>query len=172
MIICPNCNHREYIGALFCSECAAKLVSTGRLSAAAAEQIILDEVNRKKYDLRFHTGVESSQLRTTKVWALRLIEDGEHIPLKRNVNVTIGRVVDGQSSSPDIDLSRSKAYAFGVSRLHAELKNNEQGLMIIDLGSSNGTRVNGQPLSPHVEYPLAHGDIVTLGRLRIQIIHR
>ncbi len=40
----------------------------------------------------------------------------------------------------------------------------------MDLGSSNGTRVNGQKIVPHVDYPVKHGDIIALGKLKIQLI--
>ena len=40
----------------------------------------------------------------------------------------------------------------------------------MDLGSSNGTYLNGRRLNPHVEEPLKHGDIVAVGKLKIQIL--
>jgi pSer/pThr/pTyr-binding forkhead associated (FHA) protein len=41
---------------------------------------------------------------------------------------------------------------------------------IIDIGSSNGTYVNGKRLEGNVEYPLTHGDIIALGKLKIQVL--
>lgn len=84
--------------------------------------------------------------------------------------VTLGRIVEGQPILPDIDLSPYEAYAHGVSRLHAALKVNPQRVAIMDLGSSNGTRVNGQKIVPHIDYPLKDQDIVALGKLKIQIL--
>jgi pSer/pThr/pTyr-binding forkhead associated (FHA) protein len=66
---------------------------------------------------------------------------------------TMGRVAEGQPNLPDVDLSPYEAYAQGVSRLHAVLKLNNQRVFITDLGSSNGTRVNGQKIMPNVDYP-------------------
>jgi pSer/pThr/pTyr-binding forkhead associated (FHA) protein len=43
-------------------------------------------------------------------------------------------------------------------------------VVVTDLGSSNGTRVNGQKIVPHVDYPINHGDIIALGKLKIQVI--
>jgi pSer/pThr/pTyr-binding forkhead associated (FHA) protein len=62
------------------------------------------------------------------------------------------------------------AYSQGVSRLHASFKIFNQRVTITDLGSSNGTRVNGQRIMPNVEYPLNNGDVIALGKLKIQII--
>jgi pSer/pThr/pTyr-binding forkhead associated (FHA) protein len=43
-------------------------------------------------------------------------------------------------------------------------------VVITDLGSSNGTRVNGQKIVPHVDYPLNHGDMIALGKFAIQVL--
>lgn len=40
----------------------------------------------------------------------------------------------------------------------------------MDLGSSNGTRINGQKIVPHVEYTINHGDLVVLGKLKVQVL--
>ena len=47
-----------------------------------------------------------------------------------------------------------------VSRRHAELTRNATGWRIADLGSTNGTRVNGMRVS---EQDLANGDTITMG---------
>lgn len=71
---------------------------------------------------------------------------------------------------PDIDLTRYKAYDKGVSRLHAILRRVNNKIVVMDLGSSNGTYVNGNRLSPQVEHVLTHGDAIHLGKLKIQIL--
>ena len=73
---------------------------------------------------------------------------------------------------PDIDLTPYQAYASGVSRLHAVVKRENNRVAVMDLGSSNGTYVNGRRLNPHTEEALSHGDIVALGKLKIQILLR
>jgi pSer/pThr/pTyr-binding forkhead associated (FHA) protein len=40
----------------------------------------------------------------------------------------------------------------------------------MDLGSANGTYVNGKRLSPKREQLIHHGDIVALGKMKIQIL--
>src|SRR5208283_380837 len=47
-----------------------------------------------------------------------------------------------------------------VSRLHAEIRRIDDAYVIADLGSSNGTFVNGQQVR---ERPLASGDQIQLG---------
>jgi len=52
-----------------------------------------------------------------------------------------------------------------ASREHFELEQSERGWVIRDLGSRNGTVVNGVPLS--AELALLPGDEITVGRLRL-----
>lgn len=53
-----------------------------------------------------------------------------------------------------------------VSRAHARLTRDGSGTYrLIDLGSSNGTRIGARPLTPNQPYPLQNGDEITLGDL-------
>ncbi|MGC5776210.1 DUF6382 domain-containing protein [Paenibacillus pabuli] len=52
--------------------------------------------------------------------------------------------------------------ATGVSRAHVELSRNKSGYVIKDLGSVNGTILQGNVLAPYKEYPLEDGDTFTL----------
>ena len=54
--------------------------------------------------------------------------------------------------------------------MHAELRIAEDGVYVVDLESSNGTLVNGKRLAAQEPEPINHGDILQLGRLRLQII--
>ena len=67
-----------------------------------------------------------------------------------------GPIVIGRSSEAHVQLESVR-----VSRRHAELSRSTDGGWIIrDLGSRNGTRVNGQPISEHT---LAKGDRIEIG---------
>ncbi|MDO9129122.1 MAG: FHA domain-containing protein [Anaerolineales bacterium] len=101
---------------------------------------------------------------------LHLVESGQILPLAERMEFSLGRVSEGQPIMPDIDLTPYKAYDKGVSRLHAILRRVKNKIVIMDLGSSNGTYVNGNRLSPQVEHVLTHGDTVHLGKLKIQIL--
>ena len=51
-----------------------------------------------------------------------------------------------------------------VSRFHALFSLDNDGLVVADLGSTNGTRVNGKKID---RYTLADGDVITIGMARI-----
>ena len=101
--------------------------------------------------------------------ALKLLSNGQLIPLSGQTEFTLGRITEGQPILPDIDLAPYEGYAEGVSRLHAAIRVTDRGVMIVDLGSSNGTRINGQKIVPNVNYPLKDGDMLALGRIKLQI---
>lgn len=67
-------------------------------------------------------------------------------------------IVIGRGQSCDIVLDEHQ-----VSRQHARLLHTPQGWTLVDLGSTNGTQVNGQPLRANQPYGLQPGDRVTLG---------
>ena len=51
-----------------------------------------------------------------------------------------------------------------VSRRHAELRRAGDNVVLTDLGSTNGTRVNGAPIRERV---LASGDEISVGSTRL-----
>jgi pSer/pThr/pTyr-binding forkhead associated (FHA) protein len=99
-----------------------------------------------------------------------MIESGQILPLADRTEFTLGRSAEGQPIVPDVDLSPHNAYANGVSRLHAVLKLIQDHIVIMDLGSSNGTYLNGNRLQPYIETTIAHGDVIYLGKLKIQVL--
>ncbi|GMF20023.1 unnamed protein product [Phytophthora fragariaefolia] len=66
-----------------------------------------------------------------------------------------------------------------VSSVHAEFRFAEAAdggvkLTLRDVKSTNGTKINGSPLTPLLDYPLGDGDVVAVGRtsLRfVQVVH-
>jgi len=56
----------------------------------------------------------------------------------------------------------------GVSRRHLQFDSGPDGLMVVDLGSSNGTTVNGDRLTAPAA--LAVGDVVALGGTEIRVV--
>jgi len=85
---------------------------------------------------------------------------------------TIGRHVEGQVITPDVDLNQFEAYEMGISRLHATIRIDEtkNKIYVIDLGSANGSSVNGYDIPANSEVPLNHGDVLSLGKFNLKVI--
>ena len=165
MIVCSNCKHKNMAGAMFCAECGSQLVGTNEL---VTQNIRTDPLNTAS---KRPTGGLVQSLNPSDSWAsLHLLDTGQMLPLSARNEFTMGRVSEGQPIMPDIDLSPYSAYAAGVSRLHAVIKRVGANVIFMDLGSANGTYVNGKRLSSNAEQMLNHGDIVALGKLKMQIL--
>lgn len=72
---------------------------------------------------------------------------------------TIGRPDSALHYYPDVEIDMDDA----VSRRHCEIVRREDGYSLVDTGSTNGTRLNGETLLPQQEHLLAHGDRIHLG---------
>jgi hypothetical protein len=83
-----------------------------------------------------------------------LLPDGRRIPIGEDP-VSIGRL-------PECDVVLSDP---NVSRRHAEVRRRGNDFVVIDLGSTNGTRVNGAGVR---ERRLADGDEILLGSTRMR----
>jgi len=104
------------------------------------------------------------------VVSLHFVDTGQVINLDLNREYLIGRQHKSQPIIPDIDLTPFNAYEWGISRLHASLTVRQDQIRITDLGSSNGTWHAGKRLPADEPYELFHGDVIHLGKLKIQIL--
>jgi len=168
MITCPNCQHEEVSGAIFCSECGTLLDGLSGVTTQSIPQIPTDPLK----DSQSEVAPSPVAPYLENEISLCVVETGQVIPLDEREEFTLGRSAEGQPILPDIDLAPYQAYESGVSRLHASLKKQGKQLIATDLGSVNGTRLNGQRITPHKAFPLNHGDILTLGKLKLQVLIR
>ncbi len=167
MIVCSNCKHTNITGAMFCSECGAPLgVADALTTQSIATGQVKEAVNKKVVHAQTPPPVTSLNTWVT----LHLLDTGQVLPLSDRNEFTLGRISEGQPIMPDVDLSPYQAYASGVSRLHAVIKREAGRVMLMDLGSSNGTYINGKRLNPNSEQSLNNGDVVALGKLKIQVL--
>lgn len=100
--------------------------------------------------------------------SLRLHIVGQRITLSLSVGddpVTLGRGDVRESAQPEVDLSPFGGYRKGLSRRHAQLFIEDNMLKLVDLGSTNGTYLNGCQMLPHAPLVLRDGDEIQLGKL-------
>lgn len=81
--------------------------------------------------------------------------------------ICVGRSDPPAGFHPELDLAPYGGQENGVSRRHATITQGDRALYIEDLGSTNGTRINGFELEPRQLYRLRDGDELELGRIRI-----
>jgi hypothetical protein len=76
--------------------------------------------------------------------------------------LVVGTMVVGRD--PECEISSSDPR---LSRRHAELRATPTGVVVRDLGSRNGVRVNGTPIT---EVVLAPGDVVSVAHLSLRLV--
>lgn len=115
-------------------------------------------------------GVPEDIQKEVRSVALHFMDTGQVLELRSGGRYSLGRKSEGQAVVPDIDLSPFNAYEWGISRLHATLDIGEDKITIMDENSSNGTYHAGIQIQPKTAYELHSGDMILLGKLRIQIL--
>ncbi len=96
--------------------------------------------------------------------------NGERLAVPVAESVTVGRKSEiPDDSPPDVDLSPFGAGDQGVSRKHIKIKRKNILVYVADLGSTNGTLLNGRRLIPNAERLLRNGDELQLGRLKVKV---
>ncbi len=92
------------------------------------------------------------------------LRDGQHrIALPADGEIVLGRFDPATKVTPDVDLSHDDWENLAVSRRHARIVGRNGRHEIEDLGSTNGTMVNGKNLAIGKKVQLQPGDRVTLG---------
>lgn len=92
------------------------------------------------------------------------------VPLQEEL--ILGRYDPVSRTTPDIDLSQHRAVERGISRLHAVIRQQDDLLYVMDLGSVHGSYLNDGRLKPHQANPLNGGDKLQLGELVIYVYIR
>ncbi len=107
---------------------------------------LIEDQRRRQGDLRVQAAIEQGE----GGWAAALVlPDGNRLPLSE-APATIGRL-------PDCAVPLSDPQ---VSRQHAEIRPSPEGFRVVDLGSTNGTTVNGSVIGEHL---LRDGDEIGVG---------
>jgi hypothetical protein len=167
-ITCQVCGHSNLKGALMCSNCGAMLF--GDLSRAAGTRNLADELPEFRTNPVF---TASGSSKFTSDMTLRISVEDKNTNI--NVGVTSNRLLIGRRDtlsghSPDVDMEDYEGYRLGVSRKHAQLLLDDanEELTIQDMGSANGTFLNGVRLPAHRPHKIQDGDEVRLGNLNLR----
>lgn len=167
MIKCPFCQATHVDNTVFCNNCGSYL-----LDDAARETDALDTDEITWIDDNGDPQTASPHQEDSPPVAVRLkIGQGkrEIEALLSHVTHIIGRVDPVSNVFPEIDLTDDGNLAKSVSRRHARILKQRDTVLVEDLGSINGTFINGKKLQPYVPEILHDGDILQLGKLSIEV---
>lgn len=93
---------------------------------------------------------------------------GRHHPQVQLVSLTNGPITLGRAFHSDVLLQDPR-----VDPRHLSVSIDEHGELVVqDLGSVNGSSINGKRLSSGIAHKLSSGDTLQLGKTRLRIYHR
>lgn len=159
MIACAVCRHDNMEGEYFCQECGARLVldwapggSPTRMGEPAP--------TAKRPDVL--ASLLPGQI------ALFISGSREPVILEGRSEYFLGR--DNSPQAPqELDLNDYGGREKGVSRVHAALRHDRHRVLLVDMGSTNGTRLNGSLLPANTPAAVEDGDEIRLGKLSITV---
>lgn len=113
----------------------------------------------------------SAVLQAGDYLCLKIEDNPASLLLSPTPTVVMGRQVLTAPETSYVDLTPFGAYPLGVSRRHAIFQFGPNAeLDLIDLGSSNGTYLNGRRLTPHHPYRVSNRDLIHLGQMEMTAI--
>jgi ribosomal protein L37E len=154
---CPNCGHIANAKDQVCTSCGMPFVS----------RIILKKTETK-LDPTTAALEDATVLHETR--PLTFYCGGKMFSTPLVKTLTVGRSSNNaEHPQPDVDLTEYGAKEQGVSRRHVKFYRKRDLVYVADLGSSNCTLLNGQPLMPNAPRVLRSGDELQLGLLKVRV---
>ncbi len=156
---CIHCGAVNREGVVFCDKCGVALVpvplSTRQMEPGSG-------------GTPGHAGTDMLSPDGTIV--LHVNDAEAPVVIQVRQEVILGRTVTpAEGGITYVNLAPFGADERGVSRQHARLLREERALYLLDLNSTNGTRLNGEIVPAGVERRLRDGDEITLGRLSLTL---
>lgn len=161
MIKCTNCSEENREGLLFCEACGYSLTSAAQGQATIPTRRINDDSD----DSIAKATWGAARFKQGSAIVIHVRDSDKPLSVSPAKRIVFGRSDANSTVVPDVDFATYGAVEKGVSRQHAALEVNEDTLMLLDVGSANGTYLNGQRLLPNQPRVLRDGDEVRLGKL-------
>jgi hypothetical protein len=158
--ICPNCATRYTPGELICPHCAAPFVTLGKTTKIDTPTPVASLLKMEPIGAALSLDEH----------LIMFEAEGQSVTFSVRNSVSIGRFSEqAHDPQPDVSLNVFDAAGKGVSRQHLKLLRRQEVLYIEDLGSSNGTFLNGRPLMRNCLRVLRHGDELQVGVLKLNV---
>lgn len=125
------------------------LLNTGHYEelSEAGRQRELEEMNSKNQHATFYKNIRLVLKNSSPEWVIPITK--EEFVIGKKASVVDGVILNHPT----------------VSRIHCKVVSSEDRFYIVDLGSANGTLVNGVTCLPNIPVPIKNGDQITISDL-------
>jgi pSer/pThr/pTyr-binding forkhead associated (FHA) protein len=167
MIKCPFCNTTHVANTVFCNECGNYLLEEDQRKTDPLENGEVGWSGETTNGVR----KDATSQPDPKSVVIQLKIGDKHREVEVNLDkiINIGRVDPTTTIFPEIDLTDEGAPAKSVSRRHARILKQDNMVKLEDMGSVNGTFINGTRLDPYMPEGLRDGDMLQLGKISIEV---
>jgi len=100
---------------------------------------------------------------------LKIFPSGRTAQLPDAPEVLIGRYDPAHNINPGLNLAPDGGLEGGVSRRHCKIRRQSEMYLIEDVGSANGTYVNGHRLTAYLPHVIKDGDSLQLGGVKLRV---
>lgn len=163
MIRCRDCGATQYEGTLYCSECGRNLIQD---SKQETDVLPFSEFAHRPPPPPV-SELEVSATENAKQITFVIPSSRHRYILPLIKQISIGRAFE--DTKTNLDLAEDNGTELGVSRSHALLQWSNKGVVIMDLGSTNGTFLNNHHLPENKPYPIQSGDELRFGELLVHV---
>jgi hypothetical protein len=168
---CPHCLKPNRPGLLLCEHCGRQLITLSDLSRFKTARFSPGSMpilkSTEEIVPRLKTG--ASVLNKAPFVTLDLLDCEDSLRIKTQGHISLGRADADSDWLPTVDLSPFGAAERGVSRMHADLFFEDDQVYVLELGSANGTRINGTKVFMGQAQQIRDGDELQLGKMRIRV---
>ena len=167
MIQCPSCKAMHPLNTFYCDECGEFLGEDSKGTGMFPPSPVKASVDG---DDKLQTMERDTDASVQSAITLVIGRAGHRVSVPLTKEIVLGRLDPVHDNYPDVDLLEYGGLAEGVSRRHARIACQQDEIVVEDLGSVNGSSVNGEQLSPYLAYALKSGDVLQLGKLDIKVV--
>ena len=147
-VLCPACGASNTAGSNFCEDCGASLKAAAAPAPLATASA---------------TPIPAPVASAAPAGPARLIMPNQvELPLTKEESL-LGRSSPADNIYPEVDLTDLDPESY-VSRRHGRILRQGGKYLYEDIGSSNGSFINGTRLQSHIQTELHDGDTLRLGR--------
>lgn len=169
---CTVCPVTHVPNSVFCSECGVYLLQGRELGTKPLDMTQLKWLGESRSPRASDPSRRDTRPLTIRLCIASRAGNGNQtrdLLVSLAKPVRLGRTDPVHDIFPEVDLTQDLGREHGVSREHTRIFQQGNLVKVEDLGSTNGTLLNGRRLDPYMPETLEDGDQYQMGELLVEV---